>query len=359
MPVRPFLLLAVVFLAAAPVTAQPGPSAEAWRTDVPCTAGDDAPLTVADSATEMRVPGCVRAHCVLLHGGGRVCSCTGDTTVVTRVETGGRTTYEWPADSFLASAPESLGAMQGDLDGDGLGETIVSELQTVGNGLGIRHYRLSIFDGRDPSRAPVQVAVQDFDPSGSFVRPAGGGVCRLIATRWSELPDARRGGGMYLVGQWMRYREGRLEHDPGRPVVARRLLNSFANARWSTPGGPFAHLRHSAAEVRRDNAVGPLPRLVRTQEGTVRRVRGDTVDVALEGREYARYALGDFFREEDGWVFTSWLVDGATGRPYPAGYLPADRRWPEGESVRVPTYSNSRDRTVSLIFIQPPTASQP
>lgn len=359
MPFPPLLLLAAVFFAAAPVEAQRPTSSTNWRTDVPCTAGDDPALTVADSATDARVPGCVRAHCVMLHGGGRVCSCTGDTTIVTRLESGGRTTHEWLADYSLAGAPESLRAMHGDLDGDGLGETIVSELQTVGNGLGIRHYRLSIFDGRDPARPPVQVAVQDFDPAGSFVRPARGGDCRLIATRWSELSDARRGEGMYLVGQWMRYRDGRLEHDPDRPVVARRLLNSFANARWRTPGAPFAHLRHTAAEVRQDNAVGALPRLVRTQQGTVRRVRGDTVDVALEGREFARYNLGDFFREEDGWVFTSWLVDGATGRPYPAGYLPTDRRWPEGASVRVPTYSNGRDRTVKLIHIQPPTASQP
>lgn len=359
MPIRALLLLAAVFLAAAPATAQPRASAEAWRTDVPCTAGDDAALTVADSATETRVPGCVRAHCVLLYGGGRVCSCTGDTTIVTRLETGGRTTYEWPADYSLASAPESLGAMQGDLDGDGLGETIVSELMTVGNGLGIRHYRLRIFDGRAPARAPVQVDVQDFDPSGSFVRPARGGECRLIATRWGELTDPVRGEGMYLIGQWMRYREGRLEHDPARPVVVRRMLNSFAGARWSTPGAPFAHLRHRDARAHAGHGMPPLPRHVRTEEGAFRRVRGDTVVVALEPNVISAHTLGDFHREEDGWIFTVWLVDGETGRPYPPGYRPSDERWLDGVPVRQGSYVEDRERTVFVLTIRPRTASQP
>lgn len=359
MPFRLLLLLATVFLAAAPVEAQrPAPNTN-WRTDVPCTAGDDAALAVADSATEMRVPGCVRAHCVLLQGGGRVCSCTGDTTIVTRLESGGRTMYEWPADYFLASAPESLGAMQGDLDGDGLGETIVSELQTVGNGLGIRHYRLSIFDGRDPARAPVQVAVQDFDPAGSFVRPARGGDCRLIATRWSELSDARRGEGMYLIGQWMRYSQGRLEHDPDRPVVVRRLLNSFADARGSTPGAPFAHLRHPDARAHAQHGMPPLPRHVRTEEGVFRRVRGDTVVVALEPNVISGHTLGDFHREEDGWIFTVWLVDGETGRPYPPGYRPSNERWLDGVPVRQGSYVKDKERTVFVLTIRPRTASQP
>lgn len=359
MPIRALLLHAAIALAAAPVEAQQPASGTNWRTDVPCTAGRDPALVVSDSATEMRVPGCVRAHCVLLHGGGRVCSCTSDTTIVTRLESEGRTTHEWPADYSLAGALESLGAMQGDLNGDGLGETIVSELQAVSTGLGIRHSRLSIFDGRNPARPPVQVTVQDFDPAGSFVRPARGGDCRLIATRWGELTDPERGEGMYLVGQWMRYRPGRLEHDPDRPVVVRRLLDSFARARWSTPHAPFAHLRHRDAQAHAQHGMPPLPRHVRTEEGAFRRVRGDTIVVALEPNVISGHTLGDFHREEDGWIFTTWLVDGETGRPYPPGYRPSDERWLDGVPVRQGSYANDQDRTVFVLTIRPRTASRP
>lgn len=359
MPIRALLLLAAIALAAAPVEAQRPESGTNWRTDVPCTAGHNPALVVSDSATEMRVSECVRAHCVTLQGGGRVCTCTRDTTIVVRVESGGLMMREWPADYSLAGNPESLRAMQGDLDGDGNGEIIVFELTSVSNGLGVRHGRLSILDGRNRSLPPVRVNVQDFDPEGSFVRPARGGDCRLIATRWSELPDARRGEGMYLIGQWMRYRPGRLEHDPDRPVVVRRLLDSFAGARWSTPNAPFAHLRHRDAQAHAGHGMPPLPRHVRTEEGAFRRVRGDTVVVALEPNVISGHTLGDFHREEDGWIFTAWLVDGETGRPYPPGYWPSDERWLDGVPVRQGTYVKDRERTVFVLTIRPRTASQP
>ncbi|HEX6911853.1 MAG TPA: hypothetical protein VF142_15730 [Longimicrobium sp.] len=45
-----------VLLAAVPARAQRPASDEAWRTDVPCAAGDDYTLAASDSATETRVP---------------------------------------------------------------------------------------------------------------------------------------------------------------------------------------------------------------------------------------------------------------------------------------------------------------
>lgn len=346
--IRAFIFL---LLFAVPAAAQPS----SWRTDVPCTTGRNPALVVADTAVPAQATGCVRAHCIALRDGRRVCACTGDTAVTVRLEENGRVVHEWDADYSLASAAESLGALQGDLDGDGRAETVVREWTDMSNGLGIRYYRLSVFDGRDPARAPVRVGVHDFEPGGSFVRPAGGGDCRLIATRWTELDDPRRGQGMYLVGQWMRYRDGRLEHDPDRPVVARRLLNSFADTRFRTPNSPFAHLRHRDAEVRRDNGI-PLPaRLVRTDEGSIRRVRGvfgDSLTLYLEPNIVASHSLGDFYRQEDGWLFVTWLVDGATGRPYPPGYQPSDRRWLQDVPTRLMTY-RAEDRTVFVIIVRP------
>ena len=352
------LALCALALAAAPAGAQPSASAAPWRTDVPCTAGRDPALAVADTAVQASAAGCVRADCITLPDGRRVCSCRTDTTIVMRVESGGRTLHEWAADHPLAGDPGLIRVLAGDLDGDGRAEMVVSEFLTLGSGLGVRRHRLSIFDGRDAARAPVRVNAEDFDPAGSFVRPAAGGDCRLIATRWNQLLDARDGWGTYLIGQWMRYRDGRLEHDASRPVVARRLRDGFAAERERTPGAPFAHLAHAAAEARPDHDTRSLPPLYDETDGTIVFVRADTVVVsARDRREFSSYQLGSW-RNDGGGQTTSWLADGATRRPYPAGYQPSDPRWPAGALVRVSTYIRD-SQVVTLIFIQPSTAPQP
>jgi hypothetical protein len=356
--IRRLLLLAALCALAPPAAAQ---GADAWRTDVSCTAGPRPALAVFDTLPDVQVRGCLRAFCVTVADGRRVCGCTQDTTIVTRVEAQGRTLHEWTADYGFAG-PEALRVLHGDLDGDGRPELVVSELHAISNGLAVRLHELRIFDGADHARPPVRVKLQDFDPRGSFVRPGQGGECRLIATRWDELRGDRMGRGMYLVGQWMRYRDGRLEHDFTRPVVARRLLDSFAEARFSTPDAPFAHLAHRAAEARPDQDTTLFPPRVDTQEGHIRRVRGDTVVYEIPAdREIARFTTGDFYRV-DGWHHTLWLVDGATGRPYPASYTPSDPRWLDGVPVRVVTYADPDvlNRTVTLVFIRPPrTAPSP
>jgi hypothetical protein len=354
--IRTFCPAAVLLLAAAvPAAAQPSAST-AWRTDLPCTAGRDAPLTVAPAAENAFVPGCVRAHCVALPDGRRVCSCTGDTAITVRVEAQGRTLHEWPADYGFAGSPEALRAITGDLDGDGRPELIVDALADMSNGLGIRYHEIRIFDGRDPSRAPTRVAVEDFDARGSFVRPAGGGDCRLIATRWTELREPRRGPGMYLVGQWMRYRDGRLEHDAARPVVARRLLASFEAARFTAAGAPFAHLRHPAAQARADAGL-MLPPLASRGAGTIRGFAGagmtDTVEVAAAGGAAERMPIGLAFGSgEDASQTTTWIVDGATGRPYPRGYAPSEGGWLNGAPVTIARYASGDGVNARLLIVQ-------
>ncbi|HEX6039572.1 hypothetical protein [Longimicrobium sp.] len=364
--IRRFSPLALILVLAALSLAAPGAahaqrtaSAGAWRTDVPCTQGRNPALAVSDTSVGTQVPGCVRAECVTLPNGRRACSCTGDTIITVRLEENGRVVHEWPSDHSMSGSPQSLRALTGDLDGDGHAETIVAEWQDMSNGLGIRYYELRIFDGRDLARAPMRIAVRDFEPDGSFVRPAAGGDCRLIATRWQELSEPRRGEGMYFVGQWMRYRDGRLEHDPDRPVVVRRLLNSFENARGSTPGAPFAYLRHRDARAHAGHGIPAPPRLTRTEDGTFLRVRGDTVSLDLPPDVVSGHTLGDFYRDDDGWIFTTWLIDGATGRPYPAGYQPSDERWLDGHPVRLATHSDGQGRTVYFVVAHPPGAARP
>jgi hypothetical protein len=356
--IRGFIPLAIALLAAAPAAAQPSASAASWRTDVPCTAGPRPALVLADTATDAQVPGCVRSQCIALPDGRRVCTCLNDSTNVMRVEAGGRIIQQWPAD-YSSGWAGSLRVLTGDLDGDGRAEMIVSDLVDMSNGLGIRYHELHILDGRDPARAPTVVALEDYEAEGSFVRPAGGGDCRLIATRWNELRDPRRGAGMYLIGQWMRYRDGRLEHDPARPVVARRLLFSFADTRFTTHGAPFAHFRHRDALARPDvDPWGLLP-LAGRQAGTIRGVSGanrDSVEVTLASGQTVRYRLGQDFGDETTFAITwTWLVDGATGRPYPREYAPAERGWLDGAPVTIASYSDGAGQTLHRLIIHPRT----
>ncbi|HEX6373246.1 MAG TPA: hypothetical protein VF006_30255 [Longimicrobium sp.] len=331
------LVLAGIIAAAASAGAQPSASAGSWRTDVSCTAGRNPAVAVADSSVETRIPGCVRARCIALRDGRRVCSCTGDTTIVMRVTAAdGRDSHEWPADYGMAGSAESLRVMSGDLDADGKPELMVSELLDMSNGLGIRYYRLTIVDGAHPAEAAVRVNLDDFDPRGSFVRPAGGGPCRLLATRWAELRDPRRGEGMYFTGQWMRYRGRRLEHDLDRPVVVRRLLASFRP--WEVSGGPLAHFRDRRAEAW-SGVPAILPPLAATRTGTVMRVRGDTVDVALTPHDIQvfSYVGARRYPDDDGNLVSALLVDGATGRPWPRGYSPTPS-WLQLAPVTIRTY---------------------
>jgi hypothetical protein len=150
---------------------------------------------------------------------------------------------------------------------------------------------------------------------------------------------------MYLVGQWMRYRDGRLEHDPERPVVVRRLLNSFER---EAGGAPLAHLRDRAEAW--DGLPLKLPPLAGRLRGTVLEVRGDTVAVPVTPqRTLELFDFGVTSADPDG-ARTFWLVDAATGRPYPPGYASADSTWLRGAPVEIMHYRDEVE-AVHLVVV--------
>lgn len=340
---RPLLATAILLLAAAPARAQS--ASTDWLTDVPCTQGRNPSMSVAEAPRAATVPGCVRAYCTPTPDGRRVCSCLGDTITTLRVEAEGRTVREWPV-SFTSVGEEMFTAAHGDLDGDGRAELVVGQLVAVSNGLGISYFNLAIFDGRDPARPPVRLRVEDYDPRGAFVRPARGGACRLIATDWEELRDLRRGPGLYLVGRWMEYRDGRLRHDASRPVVVRRLLHSFR--REGVPGAPFAHLRDSRAQAW-TRFPARLPPLAGRIDGSIVGVKADTIEFSATGQRIL--GLSGFGEPvyDDGEEVTWWLVDGATGRPYPAGYQAAESAW--SRDAHIAAYQEE-GRRVHLLVVR-------
>ncbi|HEX2077506.1 MAG TPA: hypothetical protein VHG08_07345 [Longimicrobium sp.] len=273
-----------------------------------------------------------------------------------RVEAEGRIVREWPA-NFTFVGEEMFTATHGDLDGDGRAELVVGQFVTASNGLGIEYFDVSIFDGRDPARTPVRLTVEDYDPRGQFVRPRRGGTCRLIATRWDVLRDPRRAEGMYLIGQWMAYRDGRLLHDASRPIVVRRLLFSFRHYQ-ETPGAPFAHLRDPRAQAW-TRFPADLPPLDGTRiEGSVLRVKADTVDFAPSPhRILVLSGFGEHVHGEDGESALWWLVDGATRRPYPPGYQAADPEWLQLAPAYVATYREEGRRVHLLVVRDTPSST--
>lgn len=342
--------------AASQASTRLNPPSREWRSDVSCTAGRNAAMTVAGEPVEAQVPGCFRAFCTQLADGRRVCNCLkdaegDDAREWMRVEEGGRVVNEWPTSSSHAGS-DWFRVLGGDLDADGKPETVVAQLRTVSNGLGVEYWSLTILDGRDPARTPLRAEVEDFDPSGSFVRPREGGSCRLLATRWDALRDPRRGPGMYLIGQWMRYEDGRFLHDTARPVVARRLLFSFD--RSDVAGAPFTHLRDRRAETLASGRIADLPPLAGSAHGTIRAARGDTLEVVLESGRTLRYPgwpgepVPGYL--PDGSVMAVWLVDALSRRAYPAGYFPADPAVLEGKGVTLRVYETYGSETHLLLL---------
>lgn len=352
---RILLAACVLALAAAPARAQ---VPQAWRTDVPCstaTPGGAAPAEVSYHPRMMEVAGCPAARCIGLPDGRRVCSCGADTLVVTRVDDDGRLLNEWTDENWDRSIdPYSLSVTRADLDGDARPELIVALFVPVDQRPEGRTYSVRIVDGADPARPPVRLLADEYSPHGSLMRPAGGGPCRVLATRWQRLRHPRRGEGTYLVGQWMHYRAGRLEHDRDRPVVVR----SRETLRGEPGLGPLADLRDPLVQPWEGIALWLPPRDGDAMRGTVLQVRADTVDLLVTPRRLLQlydFGVRESVPGDKGRTF--WLVDRATGRPYPSGYASGDPGWLRGEPVEIIHHRDDRE-AVHLIVVGPEASNE-
>lgn len=348
----PVLLLLLIAAFPADAAGQTSRAAD-WRRDVPCTEGARPALRVeGGEPREERLAACDRSLCVTLADGRRVCSCLRDDEGDQgpegdhfRVERGGELVAEVPA-SFGFGAGTAFDVARGDLDGDGAEELVVANLEAVSNGLGVEYWTVYVFGGRDPALPPLRFRSEQYATRGAWTRPAAGGPCRVLVTGWEEMDDPRRGGGMYFVGQWMRYEDGRLVPEAARPVLRRRLLHSFPR---QAAGAPFALFRDPRAEESVAFPVRRLP-LAGTHRGTLRRL-GDTVEVALEGGRTLRYE-GDSGMGLVGDVAQVWLAGGATGRPFPIAYVPADPRALVGRPVTVHVRAADGDE-IHWIVVEP------
>jgi hypothetical protein len=226
---------------------QKGRAESGWMSEVLCTRTKPRPLLVpAPRSRVQSAPGCTTAACVTTADGIRVCSCVsesndeawGQLTLEFRgrhVEFGKREELipVW-ADLF---AKEFL-VFRGDLDEDGRRETIVVAPISVSNGMAVEGWLVLIANGKDPAAPAVELPVEDWGLTMFRARP-NGRACRLLRAEWRNGADPKRGAGLYLVGQWYLYRDGKLVPDRDHPLVARRYLYSFERERDEILGPGF------------------------------------------------------------------------------------------------------------------------
>jgi len=250
---------------------------------------------------------------------------------------------------LFAGQTSDFEVLQADLDGDGRSELILANHDLSTMGIGLESWTIYVFpdsEFRGP-QAPLIFVVGEYGALGTFV-PEGDHV--LILTTewlWIEDPQGKRDEGLYLVGQWWRYKSGELLPVVERPLLARRFLFSFAIERERTesnPRKPYLWLKNRKTELLKESA------LIGDEEKEEKRGVLQSVDATLLTDEEAVVEI--VFKPESGQPVTlkypadnslEHIGDAASGRIYPDRYLPAMRERLRGRRARLVTYGDDSE----------------
>lgn len=219
------------------------------------------------------------AYCSELSGAFRVCRVRlneeGDAEFQVQKlgVTVGRTRADFWAN--VAVEPKDFLAYRGDMDRDGRSEVVLVSLDSVSQGMGVSYSTAYIFDGRrvESGGAPITIPIQEFGDGENFVYDRTSGRTRVLVTYWADYDsiEPKRGSGLYLIGKWFAYRNGRLNADLGQPTLARRFLNSFAAERdslWFENRKPYTWLKNRRT-VRVFREPIPKGKLISTMVGKI------------------------------------------------------------------------------------------
>ena len=293
------------------------------------------------------VEGYDKGHCISLPKNVRICKLLSDDKDTFLVQRDGRSVGTWPGNASLGETSD-FEVLTGDLDNDRKPELIVANHDGTSNGIAVDFWTIFIFP--DPEfhnfTAPLTFSVEEYGSFGTFV--AGGGRVNILTTRWvyNEDPKHRRGGGMYLVGQWWRYDAGELRPLPGRPISARRFLFSFAREREETVNFnriPFQWLSHRSTEsVNTEFITG---RSTSSKSGVIEAVTRDKESIRVvlkpDGEPSVTLVYAATYRDDE----LEYLGNAATGRVYPKNYLPSKpETWLKNKRATLRSYKgNGRD----------------
>lgn len=188
------------------------------------------------------------AHCTTLPGNTRVCKGrnandeSGDGIFIIQ-RNGVKLGEIKGAISANGASPESFFALSGDLDKNKSAELVIVDFGGQSNGLGVNYYTVNIFPDFQTKgfQTPLSFDTHEFGTEGTFRYDTKTNETLIMLSEWGgvNVPDAKRGGGTYFTGRFFRYQNGKLKPAAGRPILARRLLNSFARERARTDASPL------------------------------------------------------------------------------------------------------------------------
>ena len=266
------------------------------------------------------------------------------------VEKEGKRVGSWVGGTYLGETSD-FEVLQGDLDGDKRSELIVANLDSTSQGIGINYWTIAIFPDTEfrDYQPPLTFSVQEYGSFGTFV--SSGGRVNILMTRWewTSDPKGRRGTGLYLVGEWWRYKNGQLVPIPNRNTIARRYLFSFERERWDTLESdriPYRWLSHANAEPLKLDVLGPG---TDSKTGVIQAtlVLG-TSDRRLKivfraDNEQTTDFVYPYDDEVEGSSELRHIGDSASGRIYPLRYLPARAEaWLNGKRATLRAYGDDR-----------------
>lgn len=186
-----------------------------------------------------RVAGYAQTRCVNAGRIARVCKANDerndDGDSVFLIQQNQKTVGTLKASRNAAATTENFHVFSGDLDKNGAAELVVVDFDNQSLGLGVSYYTVNIFPDFETKgfQAPLSFPTVEFGAEGSFVYDAGANETQILLGEWHGYDhlDLPRKGGVYFVGRYFRYRNGKLKPVAGKPVFARRYLSSFENER--------------------------------------------------------------------------------------------------------------------------------
>lgn len=203
-------------------------------------------VKVLSKPVETKIDGLLRAHCVNLQNGFRICK-----GIMTRdqgeddarfvLEKDGKFLGSWSAEINMQASESNFEVVQGDLDGNGIDEIIVADFVAESLGMGVRLHTLHIFS--DPSKTvfskPVPIDVKEFGSLGTFIPNPSTNEILILVCSWesSDKVEKVKGEKTYLIGRFVRYKKGRIFPAFEKQIYARRYLYSFEKERDDSAGG--------------------------------------------------------------------------------------------------------------------------
>ncbi|HKP82706.1 MAG TPA: hypothetical protein VJT69_11830 [Pyrinomonadaceae bacterium] len=302
------------------------------------------------------IEGYHRGHCVSIPNRIRICKLLSDNADVFLAEKEGKTIGIWPSTAYMGET-EDFEVLRGDLDGDRQPELIVANHDATGVGLGVSVYTITIFPNTDlrTFQSPLTFSVQEYGSLGTFVHTAG--HINILTTGWVSGDDRRRGDGLYLVGQWWRYKSGELVPLLNRNAIARRYLFSFERERWETLTSdriPYRWLANrNATTVTTEFVTGAS---THSKGGVIQSVSTPdkssyhAVKIAFQpdGEQASTFLYPS---DEDDGTIDRYIGDATSGRIYPNRYLPSDpERWLTGKRATLRTYDDHR---LEVLWLEP------